>query len=145
MRSWLTFVVAASLAATTAAVAQSTKQLPPPLDLKAPPPKAVKTTFTISSVVLKPGTGKVRPKPTDSVTVHYTGWTTDGKTFDTTSGGDPATFPLNEVITGWTEGLQLMVEGEVRRFWIPEQLAYRGRRDPYGTLVFDIELIAINK
>jgi peptidylprolyl isomerase len=49
------------------------------------------------------------------------------------------------VITGWTEGLQLMVEGETRRFWIPEQLAYRGRREPFGTLVFDIELISIKK
>ena len=127
------------------AAAQTTKQVPPPANLKTPPATAAKKTFVISSVVLKPGTGKVRPKPTDRVTVNYTGWTTDGKTFDTTSGGEPATFALNEVITGWTEGLQLMVEGETRRFWIPEQLAYRGRREPYGTLVFDIELISIKK
>ena len=125
--------------------AQNPKQLPPPPDLKAPPAKAFKKTFTISSIVLKRGTGKVKPGPTDTVTVHYTGWTTDGKTFDTTSGGDPSTFGLNEVITGWTEGLQLMVEGEKRRFWIPEQLAYRGRREPYGTLVFEIELLEIRK
>jgi peptidylprolyl isomerase len=130
---------------TATAAAQTPKQIPPPADLKAPPVKAVKTTFTISSVVLKPGTGKVHPGPTDTVTVNYTGWTSDGKTFDTTSGNEPATFALNEVITGWTEGLQLMVAGETRRFWIPEQLAYRGRRAPYGTLVFDIELISIAK
>jgi peptidylprolyl isomerase len=128
-----------------APAAQSTRQVPAPADLKSPPAKATKTSFVISSIVIKPGTGKVKPKPTDTVTVNYTGWTADGKTFDTTSGGEPATFPLNEVITGWTEGLQLMVEGETRRFWIPEQLAYRGRREPYGTLVFEIELISIQK
>ena len=142
-RSLLSLAIAVCL--TAAVAAQSTKQLPPPANLKAPPAKAVKTPFVISSVVIKPGTGKVRPGPTDTVTVHYTGWTAEGKTFDTTSGGEPSTFALNEVITGWTEGLQLMVEGETRRFWIPEQLAYRGRRAPYGTLVFDIELISISK
>jgi peptidylprolyl isomerase len=143
MRSVLTVIALAGL--TIGAAAQATKQIPPPANLKAPPATAAKKTFVISSVVLKPGTGKMRPGPTDTVTVNYTGWTTDGKTFDTTSGGEPATFALNEVITGWTEGLQLMVEGETRRFWIPEQLAYRGRREPYGTLVFDIELISIKK
>ena len=57
-------------------------------------------------------------------------------------GGAPSEFPLNGVIAGWTEGLQLMVEGEQRRFWIPEELAYRGRRGfPSGMLVFDVELI----
>jgi peptidylprolyl isomerase len=121
---------------------QSTKQVPPPANLKTPPATAVKTPFVIHSVVLKPGTGKAHPKPTDMVTVNYVGWTADGKTFDS---ADSATFGLNEVITGWTEGLQLMVAGEKRRFWIPEQLAYRGRREPYGTLVFDIELISIGK
>jgi peptidylprolyl isomerase len=55
-----------------------------------------------------------------------------------------ATFPLNRVIAGWTEGVQLMVEGEKTRFWIPESLAYRGQREPYGMLVFDVELIKIN-
>ena len=139
------FSVCALVCLTAVASAQDPKQLPPPANLKTPPVKAVKTSFTISSVILKPGTGKVRPGPTDTVTVNYTGWTSDGKTFDTTSGAEPSTFALNEVITGWTEGLQLMVEGETRRFWIPEQLAYRGRRAPCGTLVFDIELIAIRK
>ena len=138
-------ILALAACTTVAAAAQSTKQVPPPANVQKPPANAVKTAFTINSVVLKPGTGKVRPGPKDTVTVHYTGWTTDGKTFDTTSGGEPATFPLNEVITGWTEGLQLMVEGETRRFWIPEQLAYRGRREPYGTLVFDIELISVQQ
>jgi peptidylprolyl isomerase len=57
--------------------------------------------------------------------------------------GEPATFPLDGVISGWTEGLQLMVEGEKARFWIPEKLAYKGQSAPYGTLVFDVELIKI--
>ena len=58
--------------------------------------------------------------------------------------GDPATFPLNGVIPGWTEGVQLMVEGEKTRFWIPEKLAYHGQPGaPAGMLVFDIELISI--
>ena len=58
--------------------------------------------------------------------------------------GEPAQFPLNHVIAGWTEGLQLMVEGEKRRLWIPQDLAYRGQPGaPAGMLVFDVELIAI--
>ena len=55
----------------------------------------------------------------------------------------PATFPLDGVISGWTEGLQLMVEGEKTRFWIPEPLAYQGRRAPFGLLVFDVELLKV--
>jgi len=94
-------------------------------------------------MVLSPGTGTRHPRPTDRVTVHYTGWTTDGKMFDSSvASGSPATFALNEVIPGWTEGLQMMVEGERRRLWIPESLAYQGR-EPAGMLVFDVELIKI--
>ena len=76
--------------------------------------------------------------------MHYTGWTTDGKMFDSSvTRGEPSTFPLNQVIKGWTEGVQLMAEGEKTRFWIPEKLAYGGKTAPYGMLVFDIELIKI--
>ena len=57
--------------------------------------------------------------------------------------GEQATFPLNQVIAGWNEGVQLMTEGETVRFWIPEGLAYQGRQQPYGMLVFDVELISI--
>jgi FKBP-type peptidyl-prolyl cis-trans isomerase len=57
--------------------------------------------------------------------------------------GEPATFPLDRVIPGWTEGLQLMVEGETMRFWIPQGLAYKGSQPPYGMLVFDVQLIHI--
>jgi peptidylprolyl isomerase len=81
----------------------------------------------------------------DHVTVHYSGWTTDGVLFDSTVlKGTPVTLDLNNVIRGWTEGLQLMVEGERTRFWVPEKLAYKGERGkPRGMLVFDIDLIRI--
>ena len=77
------------------------------------------------------------------VTVHYTGWTTDGKMFDSSyTRKAPATFGVNRVIPGWTEGVQLMVVGEKRRFWIPEKLAYKGTAGrPEGMLVFDVELM----
>ena len=75
--------------------------------------------------------------------MHYTGWTTDGKMFDTSvDKGQPISFGLGDVIAGWTEGLQLMTAGEKMRFWIPEKLAYKGERPPRGMLVFDVELIA---
>ena len=79
------------------------------------------------------------------MTVHYAGWRAeDGELFDSSiSRGQPATFGLNRVIAGWTEGVQLMVEGERRRFWIPANLAYEGRPGPQGMLVFDVELISI--
>ena len=119
------------------------KTLPAPPDVAAPPKDAAKTSSGLASKVLTQGTGKVHPKASDSVTVNYTGWTTDGKMFDSSVvRGEPATFPLNRVIAGWTEGLQLMVVGEKRRLWIPEALAYRGR-DPKGMLVFDVELLKI--
>jgi FKBP-type peptidyl-prolyl cis-trans isomerase len=120
------------------------QSIPAPPDVKAPPKDAKKTPSGLAYKVVKAGTGKKHPSATDSVTVHYTGWTTDGKMFDSSvARGEPATFPLNRVIKGWTEGVQLMVEGEKTRFWIPEDLAYRGQRAPYGMLVFDVELIKI--
>lgn len=79
--------------------------------------------------------------------MHYTGWTTDGRKFDSSiDRGQPATFTLDGVIKGWTEGVQMMVEGEKRRFWIPPDLAYgESPRSgaPAGLLVFDIELLKI--
>ena len=82
-----------------------------------------------------------------TVEVHYSGWTTDGKMFDSSvARGMPATFPLNGVIKGWTEGVQLMVVGEKTRFWIPGELAYDSSPRPgapKGMLVFDIELLSI--
>src|SRR5215467_7814015 len=116
----------------------------PPPDVAAPPADAAKTPSGLASKVLTPGTGKTHPGKADIVTVHYTGWKTDGTMFDSSVLRDkPSSFPLDRVIAGWTEGVQLMVEGEKRRFWIPEALAYKGAREPKGMLVFDVELISI--
>lgn len=120
-----------------------------PADVAAPPADAEKTASGLASRVLSPGTGSVHPTTKDSVTVHYVGWTTDGKRFDSSiERGRPANFPVGRVIPGWVEGLQLMVEGERRRFWIPADLAYGENppdpRMPAGDLVFDVELLSIN-
>lgn len=118
-----------------------------PADVKAPPEDAEKTASGLASKVLKKGTGTEKPVAADSVTVHYSGWTTDGKMFDSSvERGTPATFGLGQVIPGWTEGLQLMTEGEIRRFWIPAKIAYGENPRPgapAGMLVFDVELISI--
>jgi peptidylprolyl isomerase len=122
-----------------------TDPLKAPEDVQRPPGDAQRTATGISYKILKRGTGTEHPEKTSSVTVNYSGWTTDGKLFDSTyARHEPATFPLNRVIPGWTEGVQLMVEGEKRRFWIPEALAYAGNGPVSGDLVFDIELIKIN-
>ncbi len=119
-------------------------QIPAPSDVAEPPSDAESTSTGLASKVIDVGTGSTHPTATSNVTVHYTGWTTDGEMFDSSvTREQPATFPLNGVIKGWTEGVQLMVVGEKRRFWIPEELAYGGRQDPRGMLVFDVELIAI--
>ena len=116
-----------------------------PADVSAAPADAKHTMSGLAYKVLQPGTGGRHPKKSDQVTVNYTGWTTDGKMFDSSlTRGEPATFPLDQVIAGWTEGVQFMVEGEKARFWIPEKLAYQGSRPPYGMLVFDVELIKIH-
>ena len=121
-----------------------------PADVAAAPADAEKTASGLASKVLKKGTGTKKPIATDTVKVHYTGWTTDGKMFDSSvARGQPTTFPLNGVIKGWTEGVALMVEGEKRRFWIPGNLAYGDKPArpgaPAGTLVFDVELLEIEK
>jgi FKBP-type peptidyl-prolyl cis-trans isomerase len=116
----------------------------PPSDVNAPPPDAKKTASGLAYKVLREGVGGRHPRAGASVTVQYTGWTTDGKMFDSSVvKGEPMTFTVDQVIPGWTEGLQLMYEGEKARFWIPEKLAYEGKRAPYGMLVFDVELIKI--
>ncbi|MBT9558454.1 MAG: FKBP-type peptidyl-prolyl cis-trans isomerase [Myxococcales bacterium] len=116
-----------------------------PPDVAQPPADAERTSSGLASKVLKAGTGQKRPAATDMVQVHYSGWTTDGKMFDSSvARGEPAMFPLNRVIPGWTEGVGLMVEGEKRRLWIPEELAYKGRPGaPAGMLVFDVELLKV--
>jgi FKBP-type peptidyl-prolyl cis-trans isomerase len=125
-------------------IAQTPSVIPPPPDVAAPPKDAKKTSSGLATKVLQPGTGKDHPRADEIVTVNYTGWTTDGKMFDSSvTKGKAATFPLNRVISGWTEGVPLMVVGEKRRFWIPEALAYKGQRDPKGMLVFDVELLGL--
>lgn len=99
--------------------------------------------------VLEPGTGSTHPTATDKVKVHYHGTLIDGTVFDSSvDRNEPISFGLNQVIPGWTEGLQLMVEGEKTRFFIPSNLAYgnraAGKIVPGSTLIFDVELIGIN-
>jgi FKBP-type peptidyl-prolyl cis-trans isomerase len=118
--------------------------IPAPPDVASPPADASRTPTGLVSKILRPGTGTRHPRPDSQVVVHYTGWTTDGKMFDSSvAHGEPASMRLDGVIAGWTEGVQMMVVGEKRRFWIPARLAYEGKDGPQGTLVFDIELIRI--
>jgi len=122
--------------------------VPPPAtppDVAAPPADAITTKSGLAYKVLQPGSGSVHPKRGSTVFVNYTGWTTDGKMFDTSIvHGDTAEFSLNAVIPGWTEGIQLMTEGEKVRFWIPTNLAYKNEAGkPKGMLVFDVELVKI--
>ena len=159
-RTILGGLVIALLVGTASCTGEPSQDAPPPNATKAPsdpfaapadvakaPANAIRTKSGLAYQVLKVGDGSVHPRPTDRVTVNYTGWQTNGRMFDSSyKRGKPATFPLNRVIKGWTEGLQLMVAGEKARFWIPAELAYgknpKGGR-PGGELVFDIELIRI--
>lgn len=99
-------------------------------------------------MVIKEGTGR-SPKATDNVKCHYEGTLIDGTLFDSSKKrGEPATFPLNGVIKGWTEGVQLMKEGATYRFFIPYDLAYGANGagsaiPPYAALIFDVELIEV--
>ncbi|MBI3204365.1 MAG: FKBP-type peptidyl-prolyl cis-trans isomerase [Myxococcales bacterium] len=124
------------------------KPWPVPADVKAAPKDAKKTASGLAYKLVQKGKGTQKPAATDRVTVHYTGWTPDGKEFDSSvKRGEPTTFPLNGVIKGWTEGVQLMVEGDRMRFWIPAELAYGEKPTrpgaPAGPLVFDVELLSV--
>ena len=136
------------------------KPAPPAAEKAATPPaataqpeaaKADQMTQTASGLkymVLKKGTGTVSPKATDTVKVHYHGTLQDGTVFDSSvQRGEPAVFPLNRVIPGWTEGLQLMKVGDKFKFVIPPDLAYgpggQGPIPPNSTLVFEVELLEI--
>ncbi len=128
------------------------QNIPPvPEDVAKAPADAQVTSSGLASKVLIAGTGSERPSSSSTVTVHYSGWqSSDGNMFDSSvARGEPTSFPLNRVIAGWTEGLQLMVAGETRRFWIPQDLAYGpeqpGSGRPGGQLVFDVELISFEK
>jgi peptidylprolyl isomerase len=115
--------------------------------VKQAPASAKRTKSGLRYRVIEAGTGK-SPNASDMVVVHYSGWTTDGEMFDSSVvRGQPMTFRLDQVIKGWTEGVQLMKTGEKTRFWIPADLAYGDTPTrpgaPAGMLVFDIELIEI--
>lgn len=116
----------------------------------APAAAAMKTTASgLKYQALKQGTGTVSPKPTDTVNVHYHGTLLNGTVFDSSvQRGEPISFPLNGVIPGWTEGLQLMHVGDKFKFEIPPGLAYGAASPsplipPNSTLVFEVELLGI--
>ncbi len=122
--------------------------MPVPEDVDAPPADAKRTPSGLAYKFLKRGKGKAHPTASSTVEVHYSGWTRDGKMFDSSvRRGKSISFPLTGVIKGWTEGVQLMVVGDRTRFWIPGALAYGDaparEGAPAGPLTFDIELLAI--
>ncbi|WP_323755355.1 FKBP-type peptidyl-prolyl cis-trans isomerase [Roseivirga sp.] len=108
----------------------------------------VQTTATgLQYKVVQEGTG-ASPKAEDTVTIHYTGKLLDGTVFDSSVGGDPLTYPVNQFIAGWIEGLQLMKIGGKVELYIPSDLAYgergiSGAIPPYAALIFEIELLEI--
>jgi len=113
--------------------------------------KGVTTTASgLQYEVLKRGEGKESPKATDKVKVHYHGMNIDGSVFDSSvERGEPISFGLNQVISGWTEGVQLMHVGDKFKFYIPSELAYGDRSPspkikPNSVLVFEVELFEIN-
>jgi peptidylprolyl isomerase len=124
------------------------KAPPAPEDLTSPPPAAIKLPSGVRLQVLEAGTGNRHPSLSDSVLLHYSTWTADGKLIETTRmSGHPGLFLIGSVLPGWLEGLQTMVVGEKARLWVPASLAFgekpASRMQPAGNLVFDIELLAI--
>jgi peptidylprolyl isomerase len=130
--------------------------IPAPADVAAPPADALKTPSGLASKILRLGLSDAKPSLRSTVVVHYTGWTTDGKMFDTSTDGSPITTSMVQpsgrptFIDGWMEALQLMRQGEKRRIWIPGHLAYDNipdtpgqRPNPKGMLVFDMELLQV--
>lgn len=116
-----------------------------PQDLGAPPADALRTESGIVYRVLKRGPGGPKPSPAATVEIHYSGWTSYGRLFDSSVKRDQrAVFPLDKLILGWQEGLPLMSRGDTFRFWIPGHLGYDNApaspHSPRGTLVFDITL-----
>ena len=136
-------LAAATPAAAPAAPAQT---IPAPADVAAPPADAQTTASGLASKVLTAGTGTDHPVPTDLVKVHYTGWTTDGKMFDSSvARGRPAVLPLGRVIAGWARGAAADGGGGEAAALDPRQARLRGRSptSPQGMLVFDVELLDI--
>jgi len=143
--SYLLPLAAGVLLAACATDPAELEPIPAPDDVAFAPADAQRTGSGLAYRVLTEGEGELAPGPRDRVNVHYTGWTTDGAMFDSSvQRGISATFGVDEVIQGWTEGLQLMTEGDEFRLWIPQDLAYRGQSGrPAGMLVFDVQLISV--
>ena len=116
-----------------------------PADVAGPSPDATVTASGLATKLINKGSGGPKPTDKDIVTIHFTGWTADGKAFDSSvSRGRPASFPVDKVFPGWKEGVKMMTVGEERRFWIPQNLTFQGRPgSPQGTLTFDVELLGI--
>lgn len=126
-------------------IAKGTAPPPTPPDVGAIPADAKKTPKGVGYKVLHAGKGGPHPAPGDTVKLHYTGWSTDGRMFDSSvAKNEPAEVALDGVIAGWTEGIPLMSVGDRFRFWIPDTLAFKGAVGrPQGMLVFEIELLEI--
>lgn len=113
-------------------------------EFKNPPADAERHASGLVSLKLKEGTGDRRPDLNDMAKVHFTGWTPEGEVFRTTLGDKPASFPLDKVFPGWSEGIRLMVKGEKRRLWVPDHLGPQNPGSgPKGAAVFDVELLDI--
>ncbi len=115
---------------------------PPPVE---PVPGAERRASGLASDVLAGGYGDRHPGPESLVTLHFAGWSAAGELHDSSlRRGQPSTVRVSDVIPGWQEALALMVEGETRRVWLPEALAFAGAADkPSGPMVYDLELLAI--
>jgi peptidylprolyl isomerase len=118
-------------------------KVPVPSDVAAPPADATTTKSGLATTVVKPGTGTIHPGKDEVVTLDYSGWTSDGKMFDSSvARGRPVTVEVKRLLPGFSEGVEMMVVGETRRLWIPQSLAYKGQQGkPQGTLVFDVTLV----
>jgi FKBP-type peptidyl-prolyl cis-trans isomerase FklB len=145
----LTALAAAALAACTPSSPPEAAAPAPAATTTQENPNVITTASGLQYEVLTEGTGP-KPKATDTVTVHYKGTLTNGKVFDSSyDRGEPISFPLDRVIKGWTEGLQLMSVGSKYRLTIPSQLGYGaagagGVIPPNATLIFEVELLKIN-
>ena len=115
-----------------------------PKNLKRAPKDAETLSTGLQWLPLTEAKGEDRAKEDSEVVVRYAGWTTDGRCFDFTGEGETFSTRLNQVIPGWTQGIRLLAPGQKGRFWIPQDMAYKGARGkPKGTLVFDVELVEI--
>jgi peptidylprolyl isomerase len=128
-------------------VERSAAPPPVPKDVGAAPSTATRTASGLACRVLKRGRGKRHPSGASRVRVHFTGWTTDGRMFDSSvTRGKPESVLVSQGPWGWSEALQQMVEGEEARCWVPEALAHAGSSEaPPGMLIFDLELLAIER